>query len=48
MVYTWGDVSERADVASAAKPVYAHFLFKVLEKSKIPSLDSLVVESEPR
>ena len=48
MVYTWGDVSERADVASAAKPVYAHFLFKALEKSKIPSLDSQVVEWEPR
>ena len=39
MVYTWGDVSKRADVASAAKPWYSHFLFKALEEGKIASLD---------
>lgn len=48
MVYTWGDVSKRADVASAAKPVYAHFLFKALEDGKIPSLDEKVSKYEPR
>ena len=47
-VYTWGDISECADVVSVAKPVYAHFLFKAFEKSKIPRLDWQVVEWEPR
>ena len=44
MVYIWGDISECAGVVSAAKPVYAHFLFKALEKSKISSLDLQGVE----
>ena len=44
MVYIWGDISECAGVVSAVKPVYAHFLFKALEKSKISSLDLQGVE----
>jgi len=48
MVYSWGDVSERGDVASAAKPVYSHFLFKALEDGRIPGLDQRLVEWEPR
>jgi len=48
MVYTWGDFTRRGDVASAAKPVYAHFLFKALELGKIPSLDEEVSRYEPR
>ena len=48
MVYTWGDVSKRGDIASAAKPWYSHFLFKALEDGKIPSLDQKVAEWEPR
>jgi len=48
MVYTWGDVSRRADVASACKPVYTHFLLKALEDQKIPSLDQKVTAWEPR
>jgi len=47
MVYTWGNVSKRGDIASAAKPWYSHFLFKALEDGKIPSLDQKVVEWEP-
>jgi len=47
MVYTWGDAAKRADVASAAKPVYAHFLFKALEDGRIPSLDQPAFEWEP-
>ncbi len=35
MVYTWGDAGRRNDVASAAKPLYAHFLFKAVEDGKI-------------
>lgn len=48
MVFTWGDVSRRADVASAAKPWYAHFLFRAVEDGPIPSLDQRVVDIEPR
>ncbi len=48
MVYTWGDQSKRADVASAAKPWYSHFLFKALEEDKITSLNDLVRTVEPK
>jgi len=48
MVYTWGDASRRKDVASAAKPFYAHFLFKAVEDGKISSLDEQVNRWEPR
>ncbi len=48
MVYSWGDVSKRADVASACKPWYTHFLFKALEDGRIPSLDQKAVRWEPR
>jgi len=48
LVYTWGDAARRGDVASAAKPVYAHFLFKALEDRRISSLDERVVKYEPR
>jgi len=48
MVYAWGDASKRKDVASAAKPVYAHFLFKTVEDGKIPGLDEQVNKWEPR
>ena len=48
MVYTWGDASKRQDVASAAKPFYAHFLFKAVEDGKIASLDEQVNTWEPR
>jgi CubicO group peptidase (beta-lactamase class C family) len=48
MVYSWGDVSRRADVASAAKPFYAHFLFKAVEDGKVKSLDEAALKWEPR
>ena len=48
MVYTWGDAAKRGDVASAAKPVYSHLLFKALELGKIKSLDDKVRLLEPR
>ncbi len=47
MVYTWGDQSKRRDVASAVKPVIAHFLFKAVEEGKILSLDESAVKWEP-
>ncbi|UCF15812.1 MAG: DUF5060 domain-containing protein, partial [Phycisphaerales bacterium] len=48
MVYTWGDASRRKDIASAAKPLYAHFLFKALEDGKISSLDERAAKWVPR
>lgn len=48
MVYTWGDATTPGDVASAAKPVYAHFLFKALEQGRIASVDGAVAALEPR
>lgn len=39
LVYSWGDISARADVASAAKPLYAHLLLHAVEAGLIPSLD---------
>jgi CubicO group peptidase (beta-lactamase class C family) len=48
LVHSWGDVSKRADVASAAKPFYAHLLFKAVEDGKIKSLDEKAVRWEPR
>jgi hypothetical protein len=48
LVYSWGDVSRRADVASACKPFYSHFLFKALEDGMIASLDERAVRWEPR
>ncbi len=48
MVCTWGDVGRRADVASAAKPLYSHFLFKAVEDGRIEGLDEKVVRWESR
>ncbi len=48
MVYSWGDASRRKDVASAAKPFYAHFLFKAVEDGKISGLDEKVNKWEPK
>lgn len=38
-VYSWGDCTERGDVASAVKPWYSFFLFKALEDGRIENLD---------
>jgi len=48
LVYSWGDVSRPADVASACKPVLAHFLFQAIEQGKIASLDDELRRFEPR
>jgi CubicO group peptidase (beta-lactamase class C family) len=47
LVYSWGDVTKRGDVASACKPWYTHFLLRSLEKGVIRSLDAPVREWEP-
>ena len=48
LVYTWGDAAKRMDVASAAKPLYTHFLFKAVENEQIASVDDPVSRWEPR
>jgi len=48
LVYSWGNASKRKDVASAAKPLYAHFLFKAVEDGRISSLDEKAGKWEPR
>lgn len=48
MVYTWGDPGRRADVASACKPWFTHFLFSALEEKKISGLDEKVSKWQPR
>ena len=48
MVYAWGDQSRRADVASACKPLYTHFLLVAIEKGKIGGFDEKITRWEPR
>ncbi|MHC4322865.1 MAG: hypothetical protein ACYSUX_01180 [Planctomycetota bacterium] len=48
MVYTWGNAGRRKDIASAAKPLYSHFLFKAVEEGRIFSFDEHVSKWEPR
>ncbi|MHB9031062.1 MAG: apiosidase-like domain-containing protein [Candidatus Latescibacterota bacterium] len=48
MVYSWGEIDRRGDIASAAKPVYAHFLLHALEKKMIPGLDQPVLNFVPQ
>jgi len=48
IVYSWGDIRRRGDVASAAKPWYSHFILKAIEDGKIPGLDTPVADFEPR
>ncbi|MGE5195087.1 MAG: serine hydrolase, partial [Deltaproteobacteria bacterium] len=47
MIFTWGDPAQRGDVASACKPVYAHFLAKAVEDRTIESFDQPVRKWEP-
>ncbi|MFO0909687.1 MAG: hypothetical protein U0794_15300 [Isosphaeraceae bacterium] len=46
--FQWGNIAQRADVASAVKPVFAHFLLRALQEKRIDSLDTPVVRFEPR
>ncbi len=46
LVACWGKWQERSDVASAAKPLYSHFLFKAIEDGRIPHMDDRVVGTE--
>ncbi|MEK7396828.1 MAG: hypothetical protein AAB116_07805 [Candidatus Poribacteria bacterium] len=48
MIYSWGNQSKCADIASAVKPWFSHFLFKALEDGKILNLDDRISVIEPR
>jgi CubicO group peptidase (beta-lactamase class C family) len=48
LVYSWGDIGRRGDIASAAKPFYSHFLWLAIERGLIANVDERVVKWEPR
>lgn len=48
LVYQWGDIEKRGDVASAVKPWFSTFLFMAVEAGKIESLDTPLAQFEPR
>lgn len=48
LVYSYGDISTRADVASACKPWYVHFLLLLLGQGTLKTLDEPVHTWEPR
>ena len=48
LVYSWGDVSRLADVASVSKPFYSHLLWKAIEDGQLKSVDAKAVKWEPR
>lgn len=47
LVYTWGDATERGDVASALKPWVSHFLFTAVEEGLLPSVDARIGDYAP-
>ena len=42
-VFSWGDVNKSGDVASAAKPLYTHFLAHAVESGRLNSFNQKVV-----
>jgi hypothetical protein len=48
LVYSWGDITKRADVASAFKPWLVHLLLLLLDQGTLKSLDDPVADWEPR
>lgn len=47
LVYTWGDVTRSADVASAVKPVISHLLLVAVQEGKVQGVDDHVSRFEP-
>ncbi len=47
LAFSWGQPHRALDVASASKPVMAHFVFKAIESGTIASLDEPVVKWLP-
>jgi CubicO group peptidase (beta-lactamase class C family) len=48
LVYSWGDVTRSADVASAVKPVLSTLLLLAVQEGKLRGVDDPVVDFEPR
>lgn len=48
LVYEWGEAGRRRDVASAAKPVYTHFLIEAIAEGRVAGWDEPVDRWEPR
>ena len=48
LVYSWGDVTKSADLASAFKPVLSHLLLIAVQEKRIVSPDDKVADVEPR
>jgi CubicO group peptidase (beta-lactamase class C family) len=47
MIYAWGNYKDRANIASAFKPIYTHLVYKAIEKGLIDGLDSPVSRHVP-
>lgn len=47
MIYAWGDIAFRGDVASSCKPIYAYLAFKAIEAGLIGSLDEPILRWAP-
>lgn len=47
MIYAWGDVTFRGDVASSCKPIYAHLVLHAVQDGRIESLDVPVMRWVP-
>ncbi|MDB4285353.1 beta-lactamase family protein [bacterium] len=47
MVYAWGNYTDRAEIGSAFKPIYAQLVYKAIEKGLIADLDSPVSRYVP-
>jgi CubicO group peptidase (beta-lactamase class C family) len=48
LVYSWGDVADSADVASAVKPVISTLLLLAVQEGKLESVDARVSKVEAR
>lgn len=48
MAYSWGDIGQRGDVASAVKPVFTHFLLQAIADGRVSEFDEPVEKFEPR
>ncbi len=47
LVYGWNSWQSPRGIASAAKPIYTHFLFKAVEDGRLPSVDDALMNQEP-
>jgi CubicO group peptidase (beta-lactamase class C family) len=48
LVFTWGDIAQSGDIASAVKPIISTLLLRAVQQQKIKSIDAKVADFEPR